>query len=167
MAITGASYGLALAYYTIVLVACAIFFGIMRRVPSLRPFYQPRWCACPHPCSAHATSHIRSFARDTTRFKSPQMLPSWAGIMSWIPPVAFFDQLTIYEYSGIDGLVMIRMLYFALRLFLVLGLLCNVVLLPVYLTGNNIDTMLADPNTPVDTYGTIDRVGFFFSFFVW
>ncbi len=45
MAITGASYGIAFGYYTIVLVACAIFFGIMRRVPSLRPFYQPRWYA--------------------------------------------------------------------------------------------------------------------------
>ncbi len=86
------------------------------------------------------------------------MLPSWGGILTWIPPVTYFDQMTIYEYSGIDGLVMVRMLYFATRLFLLLTFLCNAVLLPVYLTGSNIDMLENDPNNPIDTYGLIDRV---------
>jgi hypothetical protein len=93
-----ATFGVALGYYSIVAVVCTLYFrqhlghlcsavqaqlheleygahaggivfGICRRIPAVKQFYQPR-----------------CFYIDGKNLK-PQMLPSWAGVVAWIPPV--------------------------------------------------------------------------------
>ena len=97
-------------------------FSLLRVAPFFKKFYASRWY-------------------NPNNKRKPTSLPST--LYGWLMPIISYKEPSIITEAGLDTAMYLRVTAFGIELFFWLSLWCLIVMLPVNLTDNYIDTLMA------------------------
>jgi len=130
MATSGKGLGIALAIYTVVLLALFLLFCIWRFWKITRKFYEPKRIK-PSPGRSR-----------------PPPLTSRFG--AWLPEIIHMSEYDMVRCAGVDATMYIKILRMGWELMLMIGFLCLAIIMPINLTSGNVDSLMGaayDPNS--------------------
>jgi len=135
MATSGEAYAISVAIYVAVLLGIAVLFSIWRRLGFSAKFYA-------------AKRYVSEEGYQTP----PKLSTSFLG---WINGVFVLKESNIIASAGIDAALYLKFLRMGWEIFLVATFLCCVIILPINLTGDQVDVFMNEqisPPGPVEPY---------------
>lgn len=128
MATSGAAYGISVAIYFVILVLVFCFFSIWRRLSFSKKFYSPKLYTTEHPYTSPA--------------------PLGHSFSGWVSQVLRTSEAEIIGSAGIDAALYVKFLRMGWETFLVVSLLTLIIILPINLTNNTVDQLMATQAAP-------------------
>eukprot|EP00210_Caulerpa_lentillifera_P000603 g584.t1 len=122
MSTTFSSFGVTVAWDLTVFAGCLFAFNILRKLEQTKKVYAPKRFI---PCE---------------KYSKPKALPK-GHLFDWIRPLFQYTEEDIIKIAGFDAAVYLKIFSFGIRLFTVASIFILLVVLPVNLTGNRVDTL--------------------------
>jgi hypothetical protein len=135
MATSGSAYGISVAIYAAVLIVIAILFSVWRRLGFAAKYYAPK-----------------RYVSEEGYKPPPKLLDSFFG---WIGGVFSLKESNIIASAGVDAALYVKFLRMGWEIFLIATILCCAIILPINLTGSEVDILMnvqASPPGPVNPY---------------
>lgn len=122
MSTTFSSFGVTVGWDLAAFVGSLFVFNILRKLDQTKRVYAPKRYA------------------PSEKYSKPKALPE-GHLFHWIRPLFNYTEEDIIKICGFDAAVYLRLFSFAIRLFTVASVFCLLVVLPVNLTDNRVDTL--------------------------
>eukprot|EP00210_Caulerpa_lentillifera_P002275 g2185.t1 len=122
MSTTFSSFGVTVAWDVLAFSASLFVFNVLRKLEKTKKIYAPK-------LFVSSEKYIR-----------PKPLPE-GHLFRWVSVVFRYTEEDIIKIAGFDAAVYLRIFSFGIRLFTVASIFCLLVVLPVNLTGNRVDTL--------------------------
>lgn len=135
MATSGEAYGISVALYAGALLIIFVLFTYWRRLPYTKKFFAPK-----------------RFVSEEGYCAPPPIPPSKsAWFPGWVRHTAGFKEADIIAIAGVDAALYMRFLRLGLQVFVVTSFLVLAILLPINLTNNTVDELMASQGSESST----------------
>jgi hypothetical protein len=120
MAASGEAFAISAAIYLLVSIFVFLLFSFWKRAALTKKFFQPK------------------------RYSGDQRPPRLISTLgSWVPQVLALSEAEVIRCAGVDAAMYLKTLKMGIEMFAVVSFLVCAIILPINLTGNEVDTLLA------------------------
>uniref|UniRef100_A0AAD5H1R9 ERD4-related membrane protein n=1 Tax=Chlorella ohadii TaxID=2649997 RepID=A0AAD5H1R9_9CHLO len=127
MAVSGKSLAITVGIYAIILIVAVLLFSKWRLAKLTRKFYAPK-----------------SYVETEGYPKPPPLAKTFGG---WVPQVFKMSEAEVIRCAGVDAAMYLKILRMGFEVFLCVGFLVMVIILPINCVGDEVDNLIATNTT--------------------